>query len=212
MKTTTHIISCRPAPCGTDDHRGLGSEQSTNDWTAHGLRFREPHYPTITEWMLACKAHRASRSKHRRPREHRDRVTGDIASGIPRIWRTLATCLLSTVWHKRLRVQHPFTLVRSVLHAQHALLTGRNHHVNNAGAIMDCDRIPGNTASGPTCTPLAEMASLERIQHRCFRKYHETPPWEYSVSGPYTLAYSLRLRQVLWLHRRRNQPVGSGNF
>src|SRR5438046_6062325 len=68
-----------------------------------------------------------------------------------------------------------------------ALLTGRNHHVNNAGAIMElATAFPGNTGIRPNnVAPLAEMLRLNGYSTAAFGKYHETPPWEVSVSGPY---------------------------
>jgi arylsulfatase len=68
-----------------------------------------------------------------------------------------------------------------------ALLTGRNHHVNNAGAIMElATAFPGNTGSRPlSVTPLAEILRLNGYSTAAFGKYHETAPWEVSVSGPY---------------------------
>jgi arylsulfatase len=68
-----------------------------------------------------------------------------------------------------------------------ALLTGRNHHVNNAGAIMElATGFPGNTGVRPsTVTPLAEILRLNGYSTAAFGKYHETAPWEVSVSGPY---------------------------
>jgi arylsulfatase len=93
-----------------------------------------------------------------------------------------------------------------------ALLTGRNHHVNNAGAIMElATGFPGNTGIRPqSVAPLAEMLRLNGYSTAAFGKYHETPPWEVSVSGPVrSLAHAFRLRQVLRLHRRRDQPVGA---
>ncbi len=68
-----------------------------------------------------------------------------------------------------------------------ALLTGRNHHVNNAGAIMElATGFPGNTGVRPTSvTPLAEILRLNGFSTAAFGKYHETAPWEVSVSGPY---------------------------
>jgi arylsulfatase len=68
-----------------------------------------------------------------------------------------------------------------------ALLTGRNHHVNNAGAIMElATGFPGNTGIRPNgVAPLAEMLRLNGYSTAAFGKYHETPPWEVSVSGPY---------------------------
>ena len=68
-----------------------------------------------------------------------------------------------------------------------ALLTGRNHHVNNAGAVMElATAFPGNTGIRPqSVAPLAEMLRLNGYSTAAFGKYHETPPWEVSVSGPY---------------------------
>jgi arylsulfatase len=68
-----------------------------------------------------------------------------------------------------------------------ALLTGRNHHVNNAGAIMElATGFPGNTGVRPlSVTPLAEILRQNGYSTAAFGKYHETAPWEVSVSGPY---------------------------
>ncbi len=68
-----------------------------------------------------------------------------------------------------------------------ALLTGRNHHVNNAGAIMElATAFPGNTGVRPaSVTPLAEILRQNGYSTAAFGKYHETAPWEASVSGPY---------------------------
>ena len=68
-----------------------------------------------------------------------------------------------------------------------ALLTGHNHHANNAGAIMElATAFPGNTGVRPkTITPLAEILRQNGYSTAAFGKYHETPPWEVSTSGPY---------------------------
>ncbi len=68
-----------------------------------------------------------------------------------------------------------------------ALLTGRNHHVNNAGAIMElATAFPGNTGVRPlSVTPLAEILRVNGYSTSAFGKYHETAPWEVSVSGPF---------------------------
>jgi arylsulfatase len=67
-----------------------------------------------------------------------------------------------------------------------ALLTGHNHHPNNAGAIMElATGFPGNTGIRPrTITTLAEILRQNGYSTAAFGKYHETPPWEVSVSGP----------------------------
>jgi arylsulfatase len=68
-----------------------------------------------------------------------------------------------------------------------AILTGYNHHSNNAGAIMEvATAFPGNTGIRPqSITPMAEVLRLNGYSTAAFGKYHETPPWEGSVSGPY---------------------------
>ena len=68
-----------------------------------------------------------------------------------------------------------------------ALLTGHNHHANNAGAIMElATAFPGNTGARPrTITTLAEILRQNGYNTAAFGKYHETPPWEVSVSGPH---------------------------
>ena len=68
-----------------------------------------------------------------------------------------------------------------------ALLTGRNHHVNNAGAIMElATAFEGNTGIRPqSVATLAEILRLNGYSTAAFGKYHETPPWEVSTSGPF---------------------------
>lgn len=67
-----------------------------------------------------------------------------------------------------------------------ALLTGHNHHANNAGAIMElATAFPGNTGIRPKeITTLAEILRQNGYSTGAFGKYHETPPWEVSISGP----------------------------
>ena len=68
-----------------------------------------------------------------------------------------------------------------------ALQTGRNHHTGNAGAIMDVSTaFPGNNGVRPnSVAPLAEMLRLNGFATAMFGKYHEAPPWEVSISGPF---------------------------
>ncbi len=68
-----------------------------------------------------------------------------------------------------------------------ALLTGYNHHSNNAGAIMEvATAFPGNTGIRPqSITPMAEVLRQNGYSTSAWGKYHETPPWEVSVSGPF---------------------------
>jgi arylsulfatase len=64
-----------------------------------------------------------------------------------------------------------------------ALSTGWNHHVNNAGAIMElATAFPGNTGARPnSVAPLAEILRLNGYSTAAFGKYHETAPLEASV-------------------------------
>lgn len=66
-----------------------------------------------------------------------------------------------------------------------AILTGYNHHSNNAGSIMEtATTFPGNNGVRPqSITPMAEVLRQNGFSTAAFGKYHETPPWEISVSG-----------------------------
>jgi len=67
-----------------------------------------------------------------------------------------------------------------------ALLTGYNHHSNNMGCIGEAaTTFPGNTSVRPqSITPMAEVLRQNGYNTAAFGKYHETPPWEISNSGP----------------------------
>jgi arylsulfatase len=68
-----------------------------------------------------------------------------------------------------------------------ALKTGRNHHTANAGSIMEtATAFPGDTGQVPnSVAPVAEMLRLNGYSTAAFGKWHETAPWEASVSGPF---------------------------
>ena len=68
-----------------------------------------------------------------------------------------------------------------------ALLTGYNHHSNNAGSIMEtATAFPGNNGIRPqSITPMAEVLRQNGFSTAAFGKYHETPPWEISLAGPF---------------------------
>jgi arylsulfatase A-like enzyme len=67
-----------------------------------------------------------------------------------------------------------------------ALLSGRNHHMNNMGAITEtATAFPGYTGQRPNnVAPLAEMLRLNGYSTSFFGKNHETAAWEVSPSGP----------------------------
>nr|WP_173043915.1 arylsulfatase [Nitrospira sp. KM1] len=67
-----------------------------------------------------------------------------------------------------------------------ALLSGRNHHMNNMGGITEiATAFPGYTGQRPNnVAPLAEMLRLNGYSTGFFGKNHETAAWEVSPSGP----------------------------
>jgi arylsulfatase len=69
-----------------------------------------------------------------------------------------------------------------------ALLSGRNHHMNNMGNITElASAFPGKTGARPdNVAPLAEMLRLNGYSTAFFGKNHETAAWEVSPSGPTT--------------------------
>ena len=67
-----------------------------------------------------------------------------------------------------------------------ALLSGRNHHVNNMGSVTEMSTaFAGQTGQRPdSVAPLAEMLRLSGYSTAAFGKSHETAAWEVSPSGP----------------------------
>jgi arylsulfatase len=67
-----------------------------------------------------------------------------------------------------------------------ALLSGRNHHMNNMGVVTEmATAMPGYTGQRPNnVAPLAEMLRLNGYSTAQFGKNHETAVWEVSPSGP----------------------------
>ena len=68
-----------------------------------------------------------------------------------------------------------------------ALKSGRNHHVNNMGSIIETGTpFPGNTGQIPNnVAPVAEMLRLNGYATAAFGKWHETAAWEASMAGPF---------------------------
>jgi len=67
-----------------------------------------------------------------------------------------------------------------------AIKSGRNHHVNNMGGIIETgNAFPGNTGQIPNdVAPVAEMLRLNGYSTAAFGKWHETAAWEASIAGP----------------------------
>lgn len=68
-----------------------------------------------------------------------------------------------------------------------ALKSGRNHHVNNMGSIIETGTgYPGNTGQIPqNVAPVAETLRLNGYSTAAFGKWHETAAWEVNAAGPF---------------------------
>ncbi len=68
-----------------------------------------------------------------------------------------------------------------------AIKSGRNHHVNNMGAIIETGTaFPGNTGQIPqNVTPVTETLRLNGYATAAFGKWHELAAWEASMAGPF---------------------------
>ena len=68
-----------------------------------------------------------------------------------------------------------------------ALLTGRNHHSVGMGAITELATAwPGYNSIRPaSAAPIAEVLKLNGYNTACFGKWHQTPVWETSATGPF---------------------------
>ena len=94
-----------------------------------------------------------------------------------------------------------------------AMLSGRNHHSVGMGSITEtATSAPGNSSLRPnTKAPLAMTLKLNGYSTAQFGKCHEVPVWQSSPMGPFDCVAvgGGRFRDVLRLHRRREQPVGA---
>jgi len=153
------------------------------------LPVREPEYPPITE-LDARKAKAPPRFEVKAPKGAPNVVIvliDDMGFGAPSAFGgpinmpTLDKVAANGIRYNRFHTTALCSPTRT------ALLTGYNHHSNNAGAIMElATAFPGNTGVRPqTITPVAEVLRQNGFSTAAFGKYHETPPWEISVSGPY---------------------------
>jgi arylsulfatase len=153
------------------------------------LPLQEPSYPPITE-LDARKATPPPRFEVKVPQGAPNVVIvliDDMGFGAPSTFGGgISMPTLDRLAQGGLRYNH-FHTTALCSPTRMALLTGRNHHTANTGAIMEISTsFPGNTGIRPqSVAPLAEMLRLNGYSTAAFGKYHETPAWEASVSGPY---------------------------
>jgi arylsulfatase len=184
LLTLAALVGCNPpAP----DNGQTSVAPGEMDRTV--LPIKEPSYPAITE-LDARKATAPARFEVKAPAKAPNVVIvliDDIgfghssAFGGPINMPTLERLAANGLKYNRFHTTALCSPTRT------ALLTGYNHHSNNAGAIMEvATGFPGNTGIRPqTITPIAQVLRHNGYSTAAFGKYHETPPWEGSVSGPY---------------------------
>ncbi len=185
---TLFAACASPAP-KEESPSSASTSASTDGLDRSVLPIREPEPPSITE-LDARKAQAPPRFNVTAPKGAPNVVVvliDDIgfghssAFGGPIQMPTLERLAANGVKYNRFHTTALCSPTRT------AILTGYNHHSNNAGAIMEvATAFPGNTGIRPqTITPMAEVLRLNGYSTAAFGKYHETPPWEGSVSGPY---------------------------
>src|SRR5947199_10325665 len=178
MKTTrTRNLILVPLLAGLAITAASALGQSTDGLDRTVLPIREPQYPAITE-LDARNAKARPRFEIKAPAAAPNVVIvllDDIGFGqsgafggpcnMPTLDRLAANGLRYNTFHTTALCSPTRT----------ALLTGRNHHVNNAGAIMAiATAFPGHTGISPNdVTPLAEMLRLNGFSTAAFGKQHE---------------------------------------
>jgi arylsulfatase A-like enzyme len=144
------------------------------------LPIKEPTYPAITE-LDARNAKAPARFEVKAPEKAPNVVivlVDDIgfghssAFGGPIKMPTLEKMAANGLKYNRFHTTALCSPTRT------ALLTGYNHHSNNAGAIMEiATAFPGNTGVRPqSITPAASVLRMNGYSTAAFGKYHETPP------------------------------------
>ncbi|MGR8979260.1 MAG: arylsulfatase [Gammaproteobacteria bacterium] len=153
------------------------------------LPIPEPKYPPITE-LDARKAKAPPRFEVKAPEGAPNVVIvliDDMGFGTPGTFGgPVAMPTLDKLAEEGLRYNN-FHTTALCSPTRQALKTGRNHHSGNTGSIMEtATAFPGDTGVLPgSVASVAEMLRLNGYSTGAFGKWHETAPWEISVSGPY---------------------------
>lgn len=187
--STIHFSCNQPQqePAGTEVIANGGS--TTDDFDRTVLPIREKYYPAQTE-LDARNAKAPARFEVTAPKGAPNVLViliDDQGFGVPGPFGgPVNEPTLARLASEGLRYNN-FNTTALCSPTRTAILTGYNHHSNNAGAIMEmATAFPGNTGIRPqTITPMAEVLRQNGYSTSMFGKYHECPPWETSVSGPY---------------------------
>ncbi len=183
---TTVIFSCNQSK-----HKESGSITTTisTDLDRTTLPIKEPIYPEQTE-LDARNAKAPSRFEVKAPKGAPNVLViliDDQGFGVPSAFGgPVSEPVLDKYASQGLRYNN-YNDCALCSPTRTAILTGYNHHSNNMGAITEmATAFPGNTGMRPqTITPMADVLRMNGYSTAAFGKYHETPPWEVSVSGPY---------------------------
>ena len=165
----------------------IASAQDKLDRTV--LPIQEPTYKAITE-VDARKAKAPPRFEVKAPKNAPNVVIvliDDIGFGTATSFGgAVRTPVLDRLGKNGLRYNQ-FHTTALCSPTRMALLTGRNHHSSNCGSVQEvATAFPGNQGIRPaSVAPVAEMLRLNGYSTAAFGKYHETPPWEVSTSGPF---------------------------
>ena len=98
---------------------------------------------------------------------------------------------------------HAVPLDRAVLPTRAALITGRNHHSVGSGVIGELSTgYPGyDSIIGPENATIGTILRDNGYATSWFGKNHNTPPFQYSVAGPFDqVARGDGLPVFLWVH------------
>ena len=128
---------------------------------------------------------------------------------LQRLWRPVPDADLRKAGGQRLRYNRFHTCALCAPTRQ-ALMTGRNHHSVGMGNITEtATAAPGQcSVRSNTKAPVALTLKLNGYSTAMFGKCHEVPVWENNPMGPFEHSRRWRLRVLLRLRRRREQPVG----
>ncbi len=163
-----------------------GSAQEALDRTV--LPIPEPNYPQITE-LDVRKATPPPRFEVRAPEGAPNVLIvliDDMGFGVSGAFGgPVEMPTVERLAEEGLRYNH-FHTTSLCSPTRTALLSGRNHHMNNMGSITEtATAFPGYTGQRPNdVAPLAEMLRLNGYSTAFFGKNHETAAWEVSPSGP----------------------------
>ena len=183
------MFSCNQGQQKTETTSTADSEKASGDVDRTILPIRETYYPAATE-LDARNAKAPARFEVKAPKGAPNVLVVLIDdqgfSASSAFGGAINEPVLDKMASEGLKYNN-FNTTALCSPTRTAILTGYNHHSNNAGAIMEmATGFQGNTGIRPqTITPMAEVLRQNGYSTAAFGKYHETPPWEVSVSGPY---------------------------